>query len=455
VYIWTPFWGGQIIEFAKNPYNAVVKSPGVDSELLIKHALNARLRDRQYKWLIAATLFVSFLLFTIIPVLIVFLPLLMIVIFIIVLVKHINDHNFVKEHFTVGKFNTTFSYDGPDQHLIHQLQKKTTKNVTYYSGYSPFVGCGVEVGGWSFVIDIDKGKLLEDQETTATPKPFMEDELYYNVSKELQTLKIENCAIENKVYFNGKKIRSKQELLPDIFNVPVGEVAPDFMKSAMNSGVSDARFYKVIQVTGWEGDLVLTAFLRFQKGEKTLFVENNYWLLPPIQEQYRAVDSIKKSSGIRYYFGQFVLVVFKTIFAIIASAFFVLNQITMGINHILGQSPEDKLRRNVKSSPDYDYGSATSIRQMVCQSRYLQHFQKLDKERYLKTIDKRILNGIEIFLDSKDISTAELRERETNVLNNNIIIQPGGTFNGGNVAMGKNAKIQNMFNSLTKGKKDQ
>lgn len=439
----SPTLSHRIIEFCRNPFNAVVPSPGLDAALVLKHALNARSREKTFYWL----LFIPSLIFFFCLFSIVFIPFAFIVYLVLFFAVLINDQNkrrFIREHFTRSSFREDFSYTGPGQEMVQDLQRKTTKNVVYYSGYSPFVGCGHEVTGWSFVIDIDKGK-KDAAGNHSTPKDFLEDELYYNIGKELTNLKIPNLTVDNKVYFNGRKIRDNKELLPDIFGHPVTEVSSEFTKKAMNSGIDESRFYKMIQVAGWEGDLVLIAFLRFQKGEKTLFVENNYYVIPPIKEEHREIDRIKQESGIRYFILMLLKYIFMTFTQVFASITRVMGYIGEGLGEMFGSTPNDRLKKIVRSSPDYDYGSSTSIRQYVAQNYYLQHFQKLDKERYHKTIDKRILNGLCNFLDSKDIDTTEFRERENSVLNTGIIVNAGGTLSGGNIAAGIGAAILNKF----------
>lgn len=42
------------------------------------------------------------------------------------------------------------------EHRLQQLERLQEGNVAYYSGYSPFVGAGVRLGGWSFVCNTAK-----------------------------------------------------------------------------------------------------------------------------------------------------------------------------------------------------------------------------------------------------------------------------------------------------------
>ena len=207
----------------------------------------------------------------------------------------------------------------------------------------------------------------------------------------------------------------------------------------MNNDIKDARYYKVFQVVDWEGDLILSAFFRLLKDQKTLFIENNYYLLPPINETFKAIDSTKEESGVRHFIrwitGLIVITLVDTFFSI----FKVYGYISKVVSEIFGEEEAD-MRKVVKSSPDFDYGANTSIRESVSQGNYSQHFQKLDKERYFKTIEKRIFNTIADFLDSKNIDSSEFKERETSILNQGVIVT-GGNLNTGNIAVGKKAKI--------------
>ena len=99
------------------------------------------------------------------------------------------------------------------------------------------------------------------------------------------------------------------------------------------------------------------------------------------------------------------------------------------------------MEKQVIRSNNYDYGSTTSIRESVAQTKYLQHFQYLDKEMHYKTIEKRILNGLSDFLESKGIDTSDFKDRETSIINSGVIVT-GGSVSGENIAVGKKSTIK-------------
>ena len=304
----------KIFNFAKDSYHAVVDTFGLNSIEVLKHVLNARREERNYNqrlflpaimlWVIifmilasagealeeSSSVFSAFVVFCIA--------------YRIVILRDINQRDFLKNNLSKDSYNSNFHYDKSNSYLISHFHNRIGGNAVFYSGFSPFVGSGLDIGGWSFVIDIDKGKKIMDRKFS--PSSFEEAELYSAISQEIDDLKIQTLSIYDKVFINGNKIRNNRELLPNILGHPVNNVSREYIELVMNNDIKDARFYKVIQVVDWEGDLVLSAFFRLQKNEKSLFIENNYFLLPPIGDNLKAIDRTKEHSGIRYFIGWIV-----------------------------------------------------------------------------------------------------------------------------------------------------
>ena len=113
-----PALSGKIIEFSKNPFNAIVQPPGIDSTLLLKHALNAKNKEKSFNWLIFLP---SVGLFVTLP----FLPIsfcIFIFLFIVVIIRDQTNKQFIKDHFTRHTFKDDFDYNGSGQELIKQFR---------------------------------------------------------------------------------------------------------------------------------------------------------------------------------------------------------------------------------------------------------------------------------------------------------------------------------------------
>jgi hypothetical protein len=437
----------KIYHFVQQRYNSVVQSYGLDVKELLKHVFNARKGERNY----FKILFLPALVFWILIIVILasqgqmlggpeslILILVFVILFSIISIRDIKLKRFLKTNLYKNSYISNFDFNSSNNKLIDEFLNKMSDNVVFYSGYSPFVGSGTDIGGWSFVVDIDKGKSILDNRLQ--PDQFELSEMYNVIENEINGLKIPNLSITEKVFINGKNIRDNRDFLPNVLGCPVNKIPHQYVDLAIDNNLKDARFYKVIQVVDWDGDLILTSFLRLQKTEKNLFIENNYYLLPPISSKLKSIDAIKESSGFKHFIGFIIGVSIKTIIDSLVSLFKVLGYINETITKLFG-GQSSVLKKTVKTSPDYDYGAETSIREAISQTHYSQHFQKLDKERYFKMIEKRIFNLIGNFLDSKNIDASEFKERETSILNQGVIVT-GGNINSENIAVGKGSKIK-------------
>ncbi len=433
----------KIYHFVNQPFNAVVQPFGLDVNELLKHVFNSRKKERNYYQILflpALILWISVFLAYVSSGGLSFLIglLAFVILFTLVYIHDVSIKKFLKTNLNKNSYNTNFDFNSSNSKRIPEFVNKISDNVVFYSGYSPFVGSGLDIGGWSFVVDIDKGKSILDKRLQ--PSEFELTELYNAISNEINSLNIPNLTVHDKVFINGKNIRDNRDLLPNILGSPVNNIPQKYIDLAINNQLKDGRFYKVIQVVDWDGDLILTLFFRLQKNEKNLFVETNYYLLPPISSTFKSIDSIKVSSDFKDFIGFITLVFIKTFSHSLLSLYKVFGY-AKGVFSDGGQAKA--LHKLVETSPDYDYGANTSIREAISQTQYSQHFQKLDKERYFRMIEKRLFNQIGEFLVNKNIDAAEFKERETSIINQGVIVT-GGNINSENIAVGKGSKLNSL-----------
>ncbi|NJO29738.1 MAG: hypothetical protein HC874_21020 [Richelia sp. SL_2_1] len=93
----------------------------------------------------------------------------------------------------------------------------------------------------------------------------------------------------------------------------------------------------------------------------------------------------------------------------------------------------------IKENPGFNYGSITSIRENFSDTHYRNYFQFLDQDMYLKVIENALFEGIVEFLDSKNIDTSELKNKQSKIINEGIIMT-GGEIRTGILAIGRRAR---------------
>src|SRR5207244_198058 len=80
--------------------------------------------------------------------------------------------------------------------------------------------------------------------------------------------------------------------LDNALALPRTRVNTELMKTFVGALAQPIRHYKVIEASTWNGELVLSIFLRFGKIDQSLFMETSYHLLTPVHNGYRSVDAI-------------------------------------------------------------------------------------------------------------------------------------------------------------------
>jgi hypothetical protein len=433
----------KVLELFNEKYKCIAEPFGVDVLTLFKHALNAEKRQK--------SLYVKLFIFAILILISVFIGLFynaiglpVAFVFFLITVAILFRHLYTEE---TTILRDVFKESGDpdkivnlDDEQLRQLAKKKeqiSEDLVYYDGFYPFVGSGIELENWSFTIDIDKGK--RDFGLTLEPQDFTVSELNYFVRNTLNELEFINLTVTEKGYLNGKKIRNKEFVLPNILSHPKVKLDNSLLKK-IKSNSYDCRFYNQIAVYDWNDELILNIYLRFCKTKRSLFIEANYFLLTPVSDKYKRIDAVKQNFTFTDNLALFLQCFLGAPFYYLVSIGKILSMVSEN-----GNSNRDRsLRKEVEENPNFNYGTSTSIRELVSQPHYDDMFQKLDKEMYAKTLEKRILSSIMDFLEQRNIDISEFKQREQSILNNGVIMT-GGNMKAENMSVGKNAKTTSFF----------
>ncbi len=326
---------------------------------------------------------------------------------------------------------------------VEELARRQHGNVVVYSGFNPFSSSGFDLDGWSFVIDLRKGR--ERLGHHAEPKPFEAREMYDAIAKCIARLGIPGLSIEDRVFVSGSDIRDDRVLLPDIAARPVADVGPETMEGFIRTPTHRVRHYRCFRVVDWRGELVVTLFLRFAVSNGRLFAELSRFVLPPLRSEFRRIDALAQESSLRQAF-TLAQRSFRLTFPL------GLRSLLTPVRPLLRVQRRAKSERQVRRDYFFDYGSRPSALDRARSTRYTRYFQKLDKEMYVKLLDRTLLDGIVEFLDEHDVETSELADRRQTIINNGIMV-PGGSVKAHNVAVGEGATIVDRLRSgVTRGK---
>ena len=305
-------------------------------------------------------------------------------------------------------------------------------NLTVYSGFSPFLGCGFDFGGWSFAIATDKGK------DGAAPQPFEIGQIYAAVGQAIQRLQLAGVEQRDHFFIHGQDLNGDQELLPDKYERPCQHISAESAGKYALTSDPRVRHYRWIRVRDWGGDLVFSYFLRCSVRGPTLFVEVKRYLLTPMLGALRAVDNLGEESVGEVMSKLFVASPIAGFFAMVFAPFGLVARLMAGLSEVFG-AEERARRRLIDSNPRYNHGASSTTRQDMASGDYAHYFQRADSDYYQKIIEKEVLDTLVEFLDVRNIDTSDLKDRQSTILNHGVIVQ-GGNIEAGSLAVGQGAK---------------
>lgn len=332
-----------------------------------------------------------------------------------------------------------------------EIARGRAHNVVVYGGFTPFVGAGATIGGWSFALRTDKGR--EDiKGLPETPQPFDVAELYQRVAADIEALDLPNLRIQPRIYVDGRSVRADGRFLPKIVGRPRHHLESGTLERLRDQLGGSARWYQAVEITDWSGELVLTIFVRFQQLPKSLFVEANYALLTPFKKSFYRVDEEDcelRLGAIRDLVFQAALL---TLWRWPTAPF---RAAALAWQPVGSLAENGANARAIERNPGHNYGAETSLRESAADQSYRVYFQRLDKDMYLKTVEKQLLDALVEFLDEHGIDTSGLKERETTILNNGVMIS-GGSLQAESLAVGDKAQAgTTRFQRAAKGGESQ
>jgi hypothetical protein len=422
--------------YVNEEYKAIAPSFGIDQVTVIQHCLNAhkKLDGREIWLLVAAILAFITGVVGIFP--LTFIACLAAAVYVFMDKRKVNA--IVRKNFLRGKFNpdaTPLNVDARVQHI----RDSENGNVLIYSGFTPFAGSGLNLNGWSFALDLRKTCDPNGQpvRSESGSDRITVPELYERVDQDIRALDLNRVTVEDKLYVNGRDIRDDKRFLSNPLSRPKNRVDAQVVSNAMAEPSHQLRHYRCIRVVDWSGELVLSIFFRLSKLSHNLFVEASYFLLTPIAEKYRKADSLGQSSTLKQTVGDVIFAIVATPFLLLFSPFVVFGKMQEGLQE---GTQRKKEKTEILENPSFDYGASRSIRQWTSSDHYRRYFQKLDKDMYAKVLEKTILDSIITILEERNIDVSELKQRQTTILNNGVMVS-GGNITTDNLAVGQGAKI--------------
>jgi hypothetical protein len=257
------------------------------------------------------------------------------------------------------------------------------------------------------------------------------------IEEKLMQLNLQSLETKDCVFVNGSDLSPGSIILPNRYAAPKQVLSEAEITALSEAADHNKRIYKWILIKDWEDEIIVSYFLRCALRGNSLFVELTRSLLTPIDDQYRKIDQIPMPTlGYRYNWITGSILV--AAFSVVGSLFNLLSMIKTYFSDLLDLAGKAH-RKKINTDPTYSYGFEESLRSEISSRNYFHYYQKMDKEMYEKMCDRQILNAVVDFLDSRDIDTSDIKERQSSILNTGIIVN-GGDVKAQSLAVGEGAR---------------
>lgn len=304
------------------------------------------------------------------------------------------------------------------------------QNVVVYSGFSPFVGSGANLGSRFFVVDLTR---RTPGGASSSRREFDLSKCHKAVETAVQSAYSKKLVVQDTLFIDGSRVPTDGDIQAHRFARPNQRISPTTLSGFGRDTLPGIRTYKWVRVHDWADDLILSFFFRAIADGDLLLLEFHHQVLLPVAQRYRTIDRIPRSgfaAGVRFWGTTALAWPFNVIVS--------LGVVCWKANEAEWCEKHDRSQRRQIEMGLFDYGADRSWRERMASKRYAHYFQKIDKELSGRAVEKRILDGILDYLGGCGVDTSGLDERQNMILNHGIMVQ-GGDVNFKSLAIGTRA----------------
>ena len=173
------------------------------------------------------------------------------------------------------------------------------------------------------------------------------------------------------------------------------------MREASLHPTPDARVYVCVEMPGWQGQLVVTLFVRAVHAGGLLYLEWEYYVLPPLKPEFLAINHLHGSSPGSQFYRSCSWGIRKGVLALVKAPFAVMTDLW----RIFDARRQSAQWENViRKGHGFDYGAVRSIREDACGTSRLHYFLARDEIMYVLMSQQVLEREIRDFLRRHDVA---------------------------------------------------
>ncbi|MFD4241194.1 hypothetical protein ACFWP3_06265 [Streptomyces sp. NPDC058525] len=296
-----------------------------------------------------------------------------------------------------------------------RIQRIQYAPLVLYDVGNPFCGAGRAHRPWQLTVELrprgdgeaeelDNAQIVDrirpQLEALRVPSPHGSPEAEASVLDRLRELVIDECVF------------LPAEGLPDVDSLDLSDEAfAEHRAAAIEEGGERRRHFLRVRIGGWDENLVVTVFIRVHTQGGMLMLEVAPHVLLPVRPDFQRADDTVRRQQLNTPFAKAVWAAANgagalgpALLALVRAVRIPWRMATAGYGVAIPAGP------------------AVSVRELASQAD-ASLFQLMDLDRYLKTVQERIVGGVAVALHEAGWRTREFAERAVNVAEGAVFIQ--------------------------------
>jgi len=433
-----------VSEVMNEPFRALAPTFGVDVPVVVKWALRA-LRTRAFRDYLLAATFPLVILSLVPPLwplgLVLFPAALVIACLIVSWESWERFHHVVGQKMLRDRFDPAAAPDptkSADRERLAEVSKRRDGNLVVFSGHSAFIGSGDKLYYQRILLDVSRGREAEDG-TPMEPDPFTSQDLHAAIVEAFGgnaglAKSLQNIRVYERLFVNGLHIQNDPRLLPDPFQPPPSSVDRDLLVAAALHPTAEARTYVCVEMPGWQGQLVVTMFIRAVHTGSSLYIDWTFRVLPPLRSKFLQIDEIYQQPRYRQLQTSIGKSLRDTAPALFQSPVKVYRAWRLPRN---AQRYKNRQSRAIRNGYIFDYGALKSIREQACGIQRRHYFLARDEHMYVLLAQQTLTRAVGVFLQEHNVDLDQYTDQVKVIFDNSIKV--GNISNSSGVNVGNNS----------------
>lgn len=338
-----------------------------------------------------------------------------------------------------------------ERERLREVTRRRDGNLVVFSGHSAFIGSGRTVYQKRLLLDVSRGMEAEDGERK-DPAHFSSQDLHTALVEAFDheaglAKNLHNINVYERLFVNGLHVQNNTQLLPDPLCAPPTSVDRNLLTEAAVHPSPEARTYVCIEMPGWQGQLVVTLFIRAVYAGGSLYVEWTFRVLPPLKAGFLGIDHLYEFSLYGQLKDSLVSGLRATVPALLKSPF---QAIRYYRRERISERRQQRQSRAIKRGYIFDYGAQQSIREDAYGRQRHHYFLARDEIMYVLLAQQTLIRTVGSFLSDHGVDLGQFNDQVKIILDNSINI--GDIKDSSGIVIGDNSSAT--VNDKSKGKNE-